>query len=99
MVIPARAKILAIIFAVVSAFLTVVATIMVISQSGYASATPLCAAAVYVAFWPSYLIRLDSHYLFVALVPFAVNCIGWALLGFVLGVVFRKRSHDSTPAI
>lgn len=99
MVIPARSKTLAIAFAVMSACLTGFATIIVISQSGYASATPLCAVAVYIAFWPSYLVGLDPHYLFVRLVPFLVNCAGWALLGFILGVLFRKRSHDGTATL
>jgi hypothetical protein len=99
MVIPARSKTLAIFFAVFSAFLTVAATLLVISQSGYASATPLCVASVNIAFWPSYVAHLDKHHLFVAFWPFFINCVGWALVGFVLGFAFRKRSHHATPNI
>lgn len=52
-----------------SVFLTVIATFMVISQSGYGSATPLCSAAVYVAFWPSLLLQLDHNKMFVEMIP------------------------------
>jgi hypothetical protein len=97
--IPRRSKTLAITFAVLSACLTAVATVIVIGQSGYGSATPLYTASVYIAFWPSFLLQMDRSHLFVELVPFVVNCIGWAFIGFLLGFLFRKSSQDATPTI
>jgi hypothetical protein len=99
MVIPRRSKTLAITFAVLSILFTVVATSMVIAQSGYGRATPLCTVSVYVAFWPSFLLQLDRSHLFVELFPFIINCIGWAAVGFILGFLLPKSSRDAMPTI
>ena|ERR1700730_5239739 len=97
MLIPRRAKTFAVGFALLSVVLTAVATLMVIAQSGYASASRVYAAFVYIAFWPALLLHLDRDHLFVAVVPFLVNCLGWAAIGFAFGFLFRKSGRDATP--
>ena len=96
---PRRAKILTLGFGVLSLLLSVFASFVVLSQSGYARATPFCVASVYIAFWPSLLLGFDRGYMFFALIPFVVNCIGWALVGCVLGLFARANTRDATPTI
>ena len=43
---------------------SVVARILVVSQSGYAAASRVCSILVYVAFWPLLIIGYDMRYVF-----------------------------------
>ena len=67
------------------AILSIIAFIVVISQSGFGRPSLACAILVYLAYWPMLLAGWSSHNLFVSFWVLPANLIGWSLVGFFYG--------------
>jgi hypothetical protein len=85
-----RGKIFSIYAAIASSVMSIIALVFVVSQSGYASASRLCTALVYAAFWPVLLTGYDMRFVFRTLWIIPVNIAIWATIAFLLGCVIRR---------
>lgn len=71
--------------ALLGAVLSVIALIVVVSQSGFSQSSVFATILVYVAYWPMFLMGWNADNLFVSFAALPVNLVGWVLVGFVLG--------------
>ena len=72
---------------VLGALLSIIALIVVISQSGFGRPSLVCTILVYLAYWPMLLTGWSTHSLFVSFWVLPVNLIGWGLVGFLYGAL------------
>ena len=72
---------------VIGALLSIIALIVVISQSGFGRPSLVCAILVYLAYWPMLLTGWSTHNLFVSFWVLPANLIGWSLVGFFYGLL------------
>ena len=73
----------------VGAILSVCALVSVVSQTGYAHASPGSALLVYVSYWPLLVIGWDARELFVSFWVIALNILAWGLVGLLFGIVAK----------
>lgn len=71
---------------VIGVVLSMIALIMVVSQSGHSQPSVVSAFFTYVAYWPLLLVGWSTHNLFVSFWVIPINVIGWCLIGFVFGL-------------
>ena len=71
----------------IGALLSIIALIVVISQSGYGRPSLVSTFLVDVAYWPMLLTGWSTHNLFVSFWLLPVNIIGWSLVGFFYGLL------------
>ena len=69
------------------AILSIIALIVVISQSGFGRPSLVCTVLVYLAYWPMLLTGWGTHNLFVSFWVLPANLIGWSLVGFFYGLL------------
>jgi hypothetical protein len=69
------------------AILSMIALIVVVSQSGYGRPSLVCTILVYLAYWPMLLTGWSTHNLFVSFLVLPANVIGWSLVGFLFGLL------------
>jgi len=78
------------------ALVSIIALIVVISQSGYGRPSLVCTILVDVAYWPMLLTGWSRHNLFVSFWLLPANLIGWSLIGFLYGSLRRPQDHDGS---
>jgi hypothetical protein len=71
----------------IGALLSIIALIVVISQSGLGRPSLVCTILVYLAYWPMLLTGWSTHNLFVSFWVLPANLIGWSLVGFLYGLL------------
>ena len=69
------------------AILSMIALIVVVSQSGYGRPSLVSTILVYLAYWPMLLMGWRTHNLFVSFFVLPANVIGWSLVGFLFGLL------------
>ena len=74
-------------FASVAALLSIAALGIVVLESGYAQASKLCVAVVYLAYWPVLLLGVDAHLMFRSFWVVVLNVVAWGLLGVIVGLL------------
>ncbi len=67
------------------ALLSIIALIVVVSESGNAQASTLCTVLVYVGYWPMLVMGWNVQNLFTSFWLLPVNLIGWGLIGLIAG--------------
>lgn len=80
--------------ALVGGILSVIALILVVSQSGYAQPSAISTIVVYVAYWPMLLMGWSTHSLFVSFWVLPANVIVWSLTGFLVGSLRRQQNEN-----
>jgi hypothetical protein len=75
----------------IGAILSMIALIVVVSQSGYGRPSLVCSILVYVAYWPMLLMGWSTQNLFVSFVVLPANVIGWSLVGFLFGLLRTRE--------
>ena len=71
----------------VGAVLSMIALIMVVSQSGYDRPSLVATILIYLSYWPMLLVGWSTHNLFVSFWILPINLIGWSVVGLVFGLV------------
>ena len=71
----------------VGAVLSMLALIVVVSQSGYDSPSLVSTFLVCLAYWPMLLAGWSTHDLVASFWNILINVIGWSLCGFLLGLI------------
>ena len=69
------------------AVLSMLALIVVVSQSGYDSPSLLSTFLVCLAYWPMLLAGWSTHDLLASFWNIPINVLGWSLLGLLLGLI------------
>lgn len=75
-------------FILVSLIFTLVANVAVIAETGRGRASFFCNFIIYLAFWPSFLLHVDSDKLFISYNTFLINAVGWGMTGIFIGTLF-----------
>lgn len=75
--------------ALISATLSIIALVLVVSQSGYAQPSALCITLVYLAYWPVLLLGWSAHDMFTSFSVIPINIFLWAIIGGLLSLSRR----------
>jgi hypothetical protein len=85
-------------FLAVGVALSVLAMLVVISQSGEARASALCNGLVFSAYWPSLLVGVNRDRFFSSLWLIVLNGVGWSLIGLLIAALRpTRKSPTMTP--
>ena len=71
----------------IGGILSMIALVVAVSQSGFGRPSTLATILVYLSYWPMLAAGWSSHDLFVSLWVLPANLVGWALIGFLFGLV------------
>lgn len=71
--------------------LTFIADLVGAAMTGEANGSFLCEFICFLAYWPSHLLKVKADDLyFFSVRTQVINCTGWGLLGFIIGILFIK---------
>lgn len=79
-----------------SIFLSVYATFLVIKESGQGCASTFCNSCVFIAFWPSILLKSKQSSNLFEIDSLFLNFLGWFILICLLVILikFMKKMHE-----
>jgi hypothetical protein len=79
--------------------LSIVALVVVISQSGYAEPSNMSIVLTYLAYWPMLLIGIKPHNLFVSFWLVPANIAAWSIIGSLVALIRTAVSRDGNVKI